>query len=77
MASARNIPRLFQLFYETMEPLQKARNIEHPEMQSALFMVSVNTVVLSHRNTATAGTLVVASVLWGKITGTFCIINTQ
>lgn len=60
-----------------MEPLEKARNIGHPEMHNALFIVSVSTVVLSHRNSATAGTLVVASVLGDKISGTFCIINTQ
>jgi hypothetical protein len=75
---AREISRVcFRHFDESMEPLQKARNIEHPEMQSALFMVSVSTVVLSHRNYATAGTFVVASVLWDKISGTFCIIITQ
>jgi len=60
-----------------VEPLRKARNIEHAEMQSALFIVSVSTFVLPHRNSATAGTLDVASVLWDKISGTFCIINTQ
>ena len=57
--------------------IKESTNIEHTEMQSALLIMSVSAVVLSHRNSATAGTLLVASVLGDKISGTFCIINTQ
>jgi hypothetical protein len=60
-----------------MGPLKKARNIEHAENQCALIILSVSAFVLSHRNSATAGTLVVASVLGDKISEIFCIINTQ
>ena len=40
-------------------------------MQNFVFILSMSTVVLSHRNFATAGTPLIASVLGDKISGAF------